>query len=69
MKDAIAEMVFSFLPNGKSNYLPWHVKLVDKDPETQLVDKPNVFLQNDRLPPDIHSGLSDGAAMGVHFLA
>jgi len=42
---------------------------VDKDPETQLDDKPNVFLQNDRLPPDIHSGLSDGAAMGVHFLA
>jgi hypothetical protein len=42
---------------------------VDKDPETQLDDKPKVFLQNDTLPPDIHSGLSDHAAMGVHFLA
>jgi len=42
--------------------------MVDKDPETQLVDKVNVFLQNDRLSPDIRSGLSDGAGMGVHFL-
>ena len=25
-------MVFSFLPNVKLNCLPWHVKLVDKDP-------------------------------------
>jgi hypothetical protein len=62
-------MVFNFLPNGKLNCLPRHVNLVDKDLETQLDDKPNVFLQNDRLPPDIHSGQSDGADMGIHFLA
>jgi hypothetical protein len=56
-------MVFNFLPNGQLNYIPRHVKLVDKDLENQLDDIPNV-VQNDRLPPDTHS-----AAMGVHFLA
>jgi hypothetical protein len=64
LQRAIAEMVFNFLPNGKLNYIPRHIKLVDKDPETQLDNIPNVVLQNDRLPPDTHS-----AAMGFHFLA